>query len=180
MELKRSIITFSIAILTSIGVSVFIYWYTRPKIGYVRSQELIMGYAGTKDAQYSYKEKITGMQSNLDSLITEFNKVQENFKLVKSPNEKSSLNEELTQKQMDIQKYSQAIESMSQQEESKALEGVLNQVNSFIYDYGEQHDYDLILGTTLSGSILYGTKVIDITDPILKLLNDHYKGDEKK
>ena len=55
------------------------------------------------------------------------------------------------------------------------MEGVLNQVNSFVQDYGRKKGYDVIFGTTLSGNILYGKEVIDITNEVVEGLNQTYK-----
>lgn len=56
----------------------------------------------------------------------------------------------------------------------KYTRGVLNQLNETIRIYAEEHDLDLVLGVTDDGSILYGSKALDITDDLIKLLNSTY------
>ncbi|MBI4646903.1 MAG: OmpH family outer membrane protein [Bacteroidia bacterium] len=82
----------------------------------------------------------------------------------------------LTDQKNDIIKYTQTINNNAKEEENKMLEGVLNQINSFSEEYGKTNGYDLVFGTTLSGSILYGCPARDITDEILEALNNRYKG----
>jgi outer membrane protein len=53
-------------------------------------------------------------------------------------------------------------------------------VNGFIESFGEKNQYKLILGTTESGSILYGNKGDDLTDEITKNLNEQYKKNVNK
>jgi outer membrane protein len=53
-------------------------------------------------------------------------------------------------------------------------EGVLNQVNSFIEEYSKNKGYDLVIGTTTSGNLLYAREYMDITDEVLKALNENY------
>ena len=64
----------------------------------------------------------------------------------------------------------------SAEEEEKLLKGVLNQVNAFVEEYAAEEGFDLVLGTTLSGSILYGTTGIDITEQVLQAMNQQYSG----
>jgi outer membrane protein len=82
----------------------------------------------------------------------------------------------LGQQQQQFLQYQQAIDEKIQEEDSKMMQEVLNQVNSFVESYALQNDYDLILGTTMSGNVLFGDKSLDITDALLAELNSHYKG----
>jgi outer membrane protein len=44
-----------------------------------------------------------------------------------------------------------------------------------VEEYGKENGYDLILGTTTSGNILYGTEKKDITEQVLNALNNAYE-----
>lgn len=74
-----------------------------------------------------------------------------------------------------VVQYNEAVTSKYKEEEDKMLQGVLNQVNSFVEKYGKEKGYDIILGTTLSGSMLYGENTMDITDEVLAELNKNYQ-----
>jgi len=54
---------------------------------------------------------------------------------------------------------------------------VINQVNSFIKEYGTQHNYNIIFGTTQGGNIVYAVDALNITDDVLKSLNEKHKGE---
>ena len=51
----------------------------------------------------------------------------------------------------------------------------MSQINSFVKQYAEQEGYDIILGTTQSGSLLYANNALDITEEIVEALNQYYK-----
>ncbi len=161
----------------SISILVFISKNRSLKIGYVRSQDLVYNYSGMKEAQNKFKQKQEKWQANKLSLESDFQKELEKFKkesegLSEKEKQKSQLH--LRQMQENIKKYEQSLLQLAEEQDTKMTEGVLNQVNSFIEKYGIKNDYDLILGTTTSGSILYGRKIYDITDEILEAMNAAY------
>ena len=52
---------------------------------------------------------------------------------------------------------------------------VKNRATQFIKDYGKEKGYDYIYGTGEAVSILYAQDKYDITNEIVKSLNDKYK-----
>ena len=50
-----------------------------------------------------------------------------------------------------------------------------NQIDAFIKIYAKENGFDLIVGTTSSGNVLYGADGIDVTEELLKALNEQYK-----
>lgn len=149
------------------------------KIAYVRSGDLIYGFQGMKEAQDTFKLKTVVWKANIDTLQAEFNRSLEiydrSYRQYSSV-ERTQQQEEIRTQQENLERFRTAIQAQSQEEQTKITEGVLNQINSFVADYGKEHGYDLILGTTVSGNIMYGTDYIDITDEVLKELNNYYKG----
>ena len=83
--------------------------------------------------------------------------------------------EHLEQKRSNYEQYSRSLQEKAMEEENTMMQGVLNQINSFVMDYGEEHGYEVILGTTSAGSVLYGRETVDITDEILRALNAAYE-----
>lgn len=146
-------------------------------IAYVRSADLIYEYAGMKEAQKSYEEKAKQWQNSIDTLQYDFQKAvntynEEMGKL--SEKERQRREGFLSQQRQNLSVYSQNLNEKAKEEERKMTDGVLNQINSFVEEYAKKKGYELVLGTTASGNVLYGEKHIDITDEILKELNNNY------
>ena len=166
-----------LSLVASISFGI-LHFTNSKKIGYVKSNELVYEYVGMKEAQVAFKEKLKVMQANADTLASEF---QRNLNLYNA--EYSQLSGEERQKreallgkqEENVTQYRHVVEEKARNEEQEMTEGVLNQINSFIEEYGKNHGYDLILGTTGSGSILYGEDAIDITKDLLQELNQSYK-----
>lgn len=178
VEIKK-VFFYSLLIISIAGLTISIYsCFKIPKIGYVRSHDLVYKYIGMKEVQDKYQEKVQAWQSNIDTLKkeleTNYKEYQLNMKSL-SVDLKKQKESFLQSKQNDLVQYTNSVNQKAKEEEQKMLDGVLNQVNSFTEDYGKKNGYDFILGTTLSGSILYGNNAVDITDVVLDLLNKNYK-----
>jgi len=150
------------------------------KIAYVRSSDLVYGYVGMKTAQNGYQEKAKAWQFNVDKLQKEYqtaaNKFSAEFEGLTDA-QKDRGRAILARQQEDLMGYSKALQTKANEEDEKITQSVLNQINSFVEEYGDRNGYEIILGTTLSGSLLYGDDAIDITDEVLKALNKTYVGE---
>lgn len=152
--------------------------YTRPKIAFIRSPEMLQSYAGLKASQNAIQEKNQVWQANMDTLEQQYQESVQSYLGVKATLTQAQQQERestLSYQRGNLEKYAQTLQEKSKEEESRLTEGVLNQVNSLVQEYGKKHGYSLILGTTSEGSLLYAEEGIDITKEMIKRLNDHYK-----
>ena len=149
------------------------------KIGYVKSADLIYQYAGTKEIQNVYNQKMQVWQAQLDTLKGDYNRLLENYnRNLKSLNEDQGkkIQQELKYKHENVLQQQKNMDLMAQEQEEKMMTGVLNQINDFVSVYGKENGYSIILGTTTQGNILFGEDAIDLTDEILQELNNQYRG----
>lgn len=157
-------------------LSIFLF-LNRTKIGYVNTGPLIEGYVGMKEARNNYQSQSQIWQANIDTLQLDFQRAVNKYN-IQLPElyqqEKATQQASLKQMQDNIIQYTNAIKEKAQKEDERITKGVLNQINSYIGEYGEKHGFDIILGTTASGSLLYAKDKIDITEDILKGLNESY------
>lgn len=170
---------FLCAALVAINIGLTVWVLNRSvKVAYVRSQDLVYNYLGMKEVQNKFESQKQAWQSNLDTLKMDFqrslSKFQEEYKQLTEP-EKKTREQMLRAQENNVIQYNEAVTAKYKEEEDKMLQGVLNQVNSFVEKYGKEKEYDIILGTTLSGSILYGENTMDITEEVLAELNKNYQ-----
>jgi len=149
-----------------------------PDVRYVKSADLIYSYEGMKDAQKKQEKVMNEVQSNLDTLQLDFQKAVNNYnqdfpKL--SKDERIEREKLLSLQQNNLQQYSKNAEDKIKTKDEQITQGVLNQVNSFVEEYAKKKGYDIVLGTTTSGNILFAREQMDITDEVLKALNENYK-----
>jgi outer membrane protein len=177
MSKNRTLIIVIILFSISIGFSTWTK-YSTPKIAYVRSADLVDKYMGMMEAKNIYKDKMAQWKSNVDTLQNDYQRSVSKYNLEVSGLSKvqRSEREELLKKQeYNIRQYMSALDQKAQEEDDRMTQGVLNQINSYVKEYGEGKGYDVILGLTLHGNVLYGKEAIDITDEVLKGLNDSFK-----
>ncbi len=155
--------------------------FNQPRIAFVKSQELVYGYLGMQEAHSKYSEKVKEWQSNKQVLESDFQKDLAKYKeeAQKLSDEERAKRENYLQKLQDnLKNYMISISKMEKEEDEKMTQAVLNQINSYAEEYGKQNGYDFILGTTISGNILYGDSGLDITDKLLDAFNNAYIGEE--
>ena len=86
---------------------------------------------------------------------------------------------ELQKREQQLSYAQQAILEQLQQESGTEMDSLVSNVKKFIKDYGKEKGYDYIYGTGEAVSILYAQEKYDITNEIVKSLNDKYKSGSK-
>jgi outer membrane protein len=181
MKSLINVFKYSPGIIALIGV-IYLVLQQQPAhdVAYVRSEDLVYGYAGMKEIEQMFASKEDGRKATLDTLSADFQREYATAMEAASSmskEEKQEVQMKLQGKQAQLVGYSQAVQKESQAEEAEMLGSVLGQINSFVKTYAEEHGYSMVYGTTSDGNILYGEPGLDITDELLKALNSHYYGE---
>lgn len=148
------------------------------KVAYTRSYDLVYNYIGMKEAQNKFDFQKKGWQSNIDTLKMDYQGSLSNYQtLVQdlTAEDKQKKEDLLRVQYENLMRYSESINQKMTEEENKMTQAVLNQINSYAVDYAKRNGYDYVFGTTTSGNILYGKESHDITDALLKELNENYQ-----
>lgn len=149
-----------------------------PKVAYVRTNAIIENFKGMEEAQLAYQEKLTGWQNRLDTLNGYLAQLMNNYQQnaqVLPVSEVKLLETSINQQQQQLENYQINMEEKARQAEETFIQGAMNQINSYVKEYAESHGYDIVLGTTQYGSLMYGADGMDITDQILEGLNQEYR-----
>ena len=67
-----------------------------------------------------------------------------------------------------------------QEEGSVLRDSIIKEVKVFIKEYGKKKGYDYIYGTGDAATILYSKETYNITEEVLKELNENFKTSDKK
>lgn len=173
-----AIIVLTIIAVTS-AVSTYYLFDSKIKIAYVDNARILTEYRGIIEGKKIYEEKIKQWQSNLDTLEREIDSdilaYKNNYENM-APKERELTEKLIESKKQNYFSYKKAITEKGEEEDQKLTSEVLNQINSYITQYGESHDYDFILGITEMGNLLYAKKHADITDEIIEKMNKNYEG----
>jgi outer membrane protein len=150
---------------------------TSPKVVVVDSQKVLEDYQGFIEAKDSYELKVKNLTQDFNEKRKIFESQSMEFKtgLGKlSEIQKANKQKDLAKMQQELMKLGTTIENQSSTEEAKLLQAVYNKINAFITRFGEQHNYDVILGANGQGNVMYVEGQIDITEDVIRLLNKEY------
>jgi len=174
----------SLLIVFTITLSVLFFLdRDRDDIVYVDSFKLFSNYKGTLAVKSEYEKKLTVWKANIDTLTNEFNSEVSKYEKGKakmSSKEKQLSEELLGNKRKQLESYRSAVADNATKEDKETIAKVTSEINDFLKKYGESHHFDYILGATNTGNIIYAKHGKDITDDVLKELNDTYQNSGKK
>ncbi|MBC9797288.1 OmpH family outer membrane protein [Sinomicrobium weinanense] len=148
------------------------------KIAFVDNTTLINDYQEKKDVESKFQVKLDSFQKKTDSLSQALQAEAQQFQAEASKMAQSKAEKrygELMQKRQQIQQQVQQEEMQLQQDSQGQIDSLVKKVRNFIKEYGKNNGYTYILGANEAGSVLYGEETKDITEELLKALNDKYK-----
>jgi len=172
----------NIAIYLTITVAgIFIYhslFRKEVKLAYIKTGVILSNYTGMKMATEQLNKELETVQANIDTLKRRYEQLKMKESEIK-PNEKTEWAKQLGVAEYEYNNYRASAQQQMEERRNQLNTEVINKINSFIKDYGKENDHDIIFGATDQGSILYGKEPQDITDIILKKLNEEYTSEAK-
>ena len=150
---------------------------SQSKIAYIDVQDLMKEYEGTKALEASLKAKQEKMAKELDSLGAPFQqKVQAYYQSAQkmSASKRAETEQALQQEQQMLQAREQQASQELQNENVAKSEVIMKKIDSLVADYAKTNKFDLILGTSGNGTVMYGSDALNVTSSILEILNNDF------
>ncbi len=148
------------------------------KIAYVDNVELLDKYQEKIDIETKFNARVEAMGKKKDSISQAFQLEAQAFQAKAQSMSQKKAQEEyglIQQKGQFIGQQIQQEEQEIQQAGRTEMDSLVSKVKKEIKAYGKAQGYTYILGGGEGGAVLYGTDADNITDEILKILNDKYK-----
>ncbi len=143
-------------------------------LAYVETNRLMEGANEMTDLQKEFQAEREQAMARVDTLTLEFQQeLMRHERQVSSMTEKEKeLSKGLLQsKRQQILQYQEAVMEKLSQREQELTSKFLQRTNKLIAEYGEDNGYQVILGT-VNGNILYGDKAMDVTDEVIRKINE--------
>ena len=146
------------------------------KIAYMDLGKVFDEYNKTKDLDKQLEAKSNTKQGDRDKLVAEIKKMKDDLDLAKDADKakKQSAIEEKLKKLQDFDKESR---DALRKDRDDMARSILKEIKDTIDDIGKKEGYVYILD---SRAVLFGGDVNNLTDRILKILNDQYSVKGKK
>ncbi|CAL2106283.1 outer membrane protein [Tenacibaculum sp. 190524A02b] len=176
--MKKIVLPLS-ALALVFSIITFFYSQSSSDLVYVDVNKLLDGYKRTKVVRAEFEKKAKVLKSNVDSLVTDWQKELKLYEKERSKFSKKELElkqQLLSNKQQQINNYQQAIQKQIQSEDKKATQTVVNDINDYVKEYGKKKGYKIIFGASGGGNIMYADKSADLTEVVLEGLNSEFEG----
>ena len=148
------------------------------KIGFVDNVKLMDGYQEKIDMEARYKIKTEALNKRRDSISQAFQLEAQAFQTKAQGIPQTQAQEEYGLLQQRGQFMGQQLQQEEQQMQSEGqieMDSLISKVKGEINGYGKGNGFTYILSGGVGGSVLYGTDTKDLTQDILKILNEKYK-----
>ncbi len=146
------------------------------KIAYMDLGKVFDEYSKTKDLDKQLEVKSGAKQGDRDKMVAEIKKMKDDLDLAKDADKakKQAAVEEKLKKLQDFDKESR--DSLRKDRDDMART-ILKEIKDTIDDIGKKEGFSYILD---SRAVLFGTDASNLTDRVLKILNDQYAVKGKK
>jgi outer membrane protein len=154
------------------------------RIVYVNTDTLLNNYEYYKDVVKEFENKSFALENELQRKAQSFqNEVQLFQRRVQAGglSEQQALTQQsaLQKKEQDIMMYRENAAGNLQQDQAKKTDELLNNINAYLGKYNKSDKYDMVIGYSKGGGVLYAKEDLDITQDVLKGLNEEYKSNKK-
>lgn len=141
------------------------------KVGFVDLSRAFDEYQKTKDFDRTLEKKGDTKQEEREKIVRDIRKMRDELELMnESAREKKE--KDVEAKVRILQDFDQEAKAALTKERDDMVRDILKEMNDVIQEYGKSHGYSIILNDRV---LLYGDSTQDITDEIIKILNDSYK-----
>ena len=148
---------------------------SQEKTAYVDNEKVAEEYYKLKDMRERYDKKQAELSKEIDSLAAPFQKLYDEY--MEKRDNMSQKNRQ--QKEQQLRKMQQQIRAKQNQESRKLqqergaeADSLVKVMEDKIADYADNKGYTYIFGSNQSSNIIYGDKSKNITDDVIKMLNE--------
>ncbi|WP_231862237.1 OmpH family outer membrane protein [Rufibacter sp. DG15C] len=155
-----------------------------PEIVYINADSLLKNYQHFKDAQARLKSKSQRLEQELRGKATSFQKEVGQYQQAgqgMTNEQRAATEQRLAQKEQQLQAQNQNASNQLAKEENEEMKKIYDKVEAYLKKLSAEKGYKMVLSYTRGNSaILYSDESLDITQDVLKGLNEEYKSANKK
>lgn len=156
------------------------------KFAYVNTDTLLVNYDFYKELKKDLETRQRIIESDLRNRQTTFQtEVQSYQKTVggMTMDQAKQTEQNLALKEQELRKYGQSIETEYLKEQQKLNEKLNDNMNDVLKKYADEKGYTFIFGYSKANNavgMIYGQPSLEVTQEVLKVLNEEYKKGQKK
>ena len=143
-------------------------WAQEMKVGYVNLAKVFDGYQRTKASDAILEKEGKQKEAELEGRMNELKKLRQNLELL-NDEAREAKTREVEEKTEELQRFRSSTARDLQRERDKIAKDILKEIQDGLEEYAKANGFSLILD---SRSLLYAQSAHDVTNDVLKLLNN--------
>ena len=168
---KSKVLIFTIAVLLAgMGMSPLYAQSKNIKMAYVDLSRVFDEYVKTKEYDKMLEAKNTEYQTQRTAKVDKLKESQNKLSLLKEE-EKKKLQEEASKQEAELFEFDRQKQTDLRKERDERIREILLEIEKVVKDFAEKEGYTLILNDRV---LIYGNQELNITEKVIKLLNDSY------
>lgn len=141
------------------------------KFAYVNLSKVFDSYNKTKEYDAVLQKEADGFQKEREAMINKIKDGQSKLALMKE-NEKQKLSDELDQQKQALVQFDQQKRGDLAKKRDDKVREILQEIQKIVEGIAKKDGYTFIFNDRV---LVYGDSTLEITDQVLKNLNDSYK-----
>lgn len=142
------------------------------KIGFVDLSRIFNEYKRTKEYDVVLEKESTVFQDERNKMIEKIRDAQSKLALLKE-DEKKKMEEDIDKQKQALLDFSRAKGTDLTKKRDEKVREILLEIEKVVSDYSKKEGFTLVFNDRV---LIYGDQQLNITDTVIKLLNDNYKG----
>jgi outer membrane protein len=165
-------------LLIFIILLVFVFGYTNAgysetlKVGYVNLGKIFDEYEKTKEYDKVLESQGGQKQKERDKLVNEIKRLKDELELLSDKGKEEKQNQ-IDSKVTELRKFDTDVREELSRQRDNFLKEILKEIQATVEEYGQKEKYTMIVRS--EGMVIYGDKSVDLTDQVIKVLNERYK-----
>lgn len=149
-------------------------------IVYINTDTLLSKYKMAQELNEAFLKKQEERRTELNVKARELDKEANEFEYKLKNNGFISearavdARDQIVLKQQKLQKLQQEMTDKMLVEQNELNKKLYDSITDFLKDYNKQHNYNIVLSTTLGGNVLFAEEGFDITMDVVNGLNKNY------
>ncbi|MCM1029945.1 MAG: OmpH family outer membrane protein [Oscillibacter sp.] len=151
------------------------------KIVYINTDTLLRNYTLSVELNEAFLKKqeernteLNIKAKDLDRQAREFQRKLENNGFI-SAERAEAARQDLLEKNQKLQQLQQEMTEKMMKEQSELNKKLFESITNFLTEYNKEKGYEIVLSTVVAGNVLYAADGFDITQDVVKGLNEQYK-----
>lgn len=148
------------------------------KIAYINSDTVLKYYdffkSNVEKLEAKGKKLDQDLQNRAQSLQNDITAYQRNYGSM-TIGQAKAVEEDLGKKRQNLELYQRSLEQQLMEEQAKVNEELYLKVTDYLKSYAKEKELQVVLKYNTNSDLLYGGSAIDVTQDVIKGLNELYK-----